>query len=636
MAHTCSIVKQLHSPIYQDSCSLFSTKDVFRCGGCNLQFDTICTLHDHVQTHSGGGSYYYSHTIKAAFPKYDSSCRSTQTDDIAEFQHSEMDQLIGIKKDVDYEKEHLSNGEGGSNLMPLSKKKAAKGKHKGSCHQTDPKRIDEKCTETNQVACVSKTKSKETPNITHEKDKTLKMFTTDTYFTDADNDDTDADDYIETNDGLFERVEENMKEKSVESTHLKDDDDDYDYDVESNNDLVDEVEENVLEKSVENDVNYQSADIQTGSLQNDTSGSVGVKVEQDVIIDLKSTNIKPKYKCELCGAKFKCKLSLHIHSVEHHQQGDSALKCQQCDLVFAFRNRLVNHMQIRHKVAVTKDSRQKGIQKRARKLKRRNKSWPCDSCDKVYSTESGLYFHKQGKHSGEKFECKLCNAEYSFKHTLRSHLIEVHNLGKEGHQCKECGKVFAYLSRLVHHQKVKHPTEDDFKECFVCEFCGKEFLVKSRLREHLRDSCINHERKYQCPHCPYLSFTKTCLREHINNMHSTESKHMCHICGQVFRNGHSLYIHRVVHSEERNFLCKTCDKTFKTDNQLKRHVKIHENRKVFKCHVCDKGFVQSNNLKAHMRQHTGEKPFKCDWCEQKFTHNVSRKNHMSKCEAKLC
>ena len=54
----------------------------FRCGGCKRKFHTICCLHDHFKVyHHTGGSYHYDDILKTAFPKYDSFCRFTQTED---------------------------------------------------------------------------------------------------------------------------------------------------------------------------------------------------------------------------------------------------------------------------------------------------------------------------------------------------------------------------------------------------------------------------------------------------------------------------------------------------------------------------------------------------------------------------
>lgn len=54
----------------------------FRCGVCQKKFQTICCLHDHLKSyHRTSGSYHYDDILQTAFPKYESFCRFTQTDD---------------------------------------------------------------------------------------------------------------------------------------------------------------------------------------------------------------------------------------------------------------------------------------------------------------------------------------------------------------------------------------------------------------------------------------------------------------------------------------------------------------------------------------------------------------------------
>lgn len=64
----------------------------FRCGGCERKFYTICCLHDHLKTfHHASGSYHYDDIIRTAFPKYESFCRFTQTDNDAFFRDADCE-----------------------------------------------------------------------------------------------------------------------------------------------------------------------------------------------------------------------------------------------------------------------------------------------------------------------------------------------------------------------------------------------------------------------------------------------------------------------------------------------------------------------------------------------------------------
>jgi hypothetical protein len=56
-----------------------SIDQMYRCGGCEQSFYTICKLHAHIKTHNGNGSYYFSESTKTAYPKFVTDSRGTQT-----------------------------------------------------------------------------------------------------------------------------------------------------------------------------------------------------------------------------------------------------------------------------------------------------------------------------------------------------------------------------------------------------------------------------------------------------------------------------------------------------------------------------------------------------------------------------
>ena len=50
------------------------------CGSCSSKFISICLLHHHLELHGSGGSYHFDHNSHTAFPKYDTFCSFTQTE----------------------------------------------------------------------------------------------------------------------------------------------------------------------------------------------------------------------------------------------------------------------------------------------------------------------------------------------------------------------------------------------------------------------------------------------------------------------------------------------------------------------------------------------------------------------------
>lgn len=52
--------------------------DQYKCGSCRSTFETICNLHAHCLKHATGGSYHFDNFTGTAYPKYDTTCSSTQ------------------------------------------------------------------------------------------------------------------------------------------------------------------------------------------------------------------------------------------------------------------------------------------------------------------------------------------------------------------------------------------------------------------------------------------------------------------------------------------------------------------------------------------------------------------------------
>lgn len=55
----------------------------YTCSACASGFATVCLLHEHLKFHGSGGSYHYDHVSNTAYPKYDTFCSYTQTEDLS-------------------------------------------------------------------------------------------------------------------------------------------------------------------------------------------------------------------------------------------------------------------------------------------------------------------------------------------------------------------------------------------------------------------------------------------------------------------------------------------------------------------------------------------------------------------------
>ena len=115
----------------------------------------------------------------------------------------------------------------------------------------------------------------------------------------------------------------------------------------------------------------------------------------------------------------------------NQQSGGSSL-CSECNAVFSSRSGLSYHKRSKHE----------GVR------------YECDQCDHSFSDSSNLNKHKQSKHEGLKYECNQCD----YKATIRGHLTTHKPSVHEGlrYECDKCDLKTTSRSYLTAHKQSKH------------------------------------------------------------------------------------------------------------------------------------------------------------------------------------
>lgn len=108
----------------------------------------------------------------------------------------------------------------------------------------------------------------------------------------------------------------------------------------------------------------------------------------------------------------------------------------------------------------------------------------CDMCGQKFARMKQLHQHKYRHHNKQKWQCHVCDKEYSSKLTLNQHLI-THSPSLIRYWCDNCHKGFYDKSKYKSHVR-SHAKKAEH----ICNICGKKFSTKFNLQRH--EKCKEH------------------------------------------------------------------------------------------------------------------------------------------------
>ncbi|XP_062930058.1 zinc finger protein 341-like isoform X1 [Mobula hypostoma] len=375
----------------------------------------------------------------------------------------------------------------------------------------------------------------------------------------------------------------------------------------------------------------------------------------------------PKLKCSYCDKMFAKNFDLQQHIRSH--TGEKPFQCIVCGRAFAQKSNVKKHMQT-HKVWPAGNSRttvsmqvvavspeSKRIQgeneaadvsesaehvprqtpdvpppdgsQEARQMLVIDSSYQCQFCPSKFVTYFQLKSHMIQHKNQQVYKCVVKNCTQTFV-KLEEFVEHIKNHDDEiTYRCHLCNKIFPSLYELGVHQYSHslYPQQVPKKgpTFYRCSRCLSKYSTPEALEHHLQTATHN----YPCPHCQKVFPSERYLRRHLP-VHGGGGVFKCQVCKKSFKTEHYLKLHLLIHSGEKPFKCSLCSAAFNRKDKVKRHMLTHDPVKKFKCPFrvhsgCTKEFNRPDKLKAHIIAHSGIKPYKCQYCSKSF----SRRAHMT-------
>ncbi|XP_045162507.1 zinc finger protein 112-like [Mercenaria mercenaria] len=657
MNHICSVVSSMLNR---------SDSDMYICGGCRETFSTICLLHQHMTGHSSGGSYHFDNIINVAFPKYDSTCTSTQTDEIqtnylqqmefaervehlADVRQKRLAEPGETKDEAKYKDAHLGPLDGNTDVNKL---RLSVGRDESleneknelfSATDTNESRYTgkiytigecfvriKKLTEGDLNSLMrEKNEIKHEPNFKQIKRNSAVCSTESppSHFTD-----------------ILPEINENNIDSP--SGHIEEDDDvdDEDDDCDINNYL----EENMQENSSNFERNEQTTDLvfkspETVSFCKKIRKKITMSEPENYVSAISTRKEKGRFKESLRKIKNK-KQNLEEDTIKADNFSTDKQEGQP-EIENDFDHDIDNIVNMDSDENVSQTLKEKeyfygtitfqdfiierikptGIFFKGEK----------DDHNQVHVDDTWLPSNAMinvsvssaNKHSFDG-RCYGLNEDVDISDLSKEEVKSLRKKLKYKQRpkliCNECGKSFKHTHHFEGHMNLHAGHKP-----YMCHYCGKSYPKKSTLQTHEQHKHSDKNTWFKCSICNEKRFpTAARLRLH-EDTHSTDYIHICHTCNKSYKSLNLLKAHVEYSHNNKNFRCNHCRKSFSSIEERDLHQKVKHDA-VIKCMTCGRQFTSVRSKQRHEKIHLGVKPHECHICLRRFLQKAPFWVHMEK------
>jgi len=176
----------------------------------------------------------------------------------------------------------------------------------------------------------------------------------------------------------------------------------------------------------------------------------------------------------------------------------------------------------------------------------------------MFGSSTELKLHFATAHNRQTFECFVCNKLFLQKFNFLAHIERFHDDVSKSYPCQHCDKVFTTKSALDSHMQENVSLRDEIYllQCknyelhllyflkhktplLICPLCQRGFPQKSSLKRHVQK-----------------------VHEGIGKSSNNETAYKCMTCGKCYKSQSGLTIHSKTKHQNTQYKCEICGKTF--------------------------------------------------------------------------
>jgi KRAB domain-containing zinc finger protein len=334
------------------------------------------------------------------------------------------------------------------------------------------------------------------------------------------------------------------------------------------------------------------------------------------------------FECDFCGLRYQQKRNLINHLKLKHEGGKiDEFECDYDGKIFKSKARLYGHMKNCHRLVLKcevcgKEFKNLESHMRYAHLVENTTQTACKICNKTFNNKMLLSNHL--KFHNKQFECHICKKKFATAYHLKIHLKVYDN--PQAFQFE----IFNNPSYIKHHKKFHDKTKIKSHKCGQCDF-ATDTSAQFQIHQKVHDQ--NHIKDLKCPKCNFATNNKITLKRHIETHNPHRTKYPCLQCDYKAATFGNLKLHVQIHNLNRvkDQKCPHCNYVTYSKTNLNKHITIHDKIKSFKCQTCEKSFHQKAVLKRHVEIHNINRTMiPCPQCNFRATRKAILRDHITR------